>query len=85
VQLNTIIEHLQRYLEADGKIDPKIIRDFYALDDQAIGIIQKTFNELGMNTLSPVYHTLKEEFSYLELKLVRLEMLAKIREQESTI
>ncbi len=83
VHLNTIIEHLQRYLEADGQLDPQIIRSFSALDEQAIGIIQTAFNELGMIALSPVYRALNEEFSYLELKLVRLEMLAKIRQQES--
>jgi ATP-dependent DNA helicase RecQ len=83
VQLNTIIEHLQRYLEADGQLDPQIIRSFSALDDPTIGIIKAAFDELGMIALPPVYHALKEEYSYLELKLVRLEMLAKIRAKEA--
>lgn len=82
IQLGSIAEHLQRYLEADGKLESKVIRASSTLSAEDFARIEKRFAELGMAQLSPVYLDFNEEFSYLELRLVRLFLLARISESQ---
>ncbi len=82
IQLGTIAEHLQRYLESDGKLESKVIRASSTLAPEDFARIEKRFSELGMAQLSPIYLDFNEEFSYLELRLVRLFLLARISESQ---
>jgi hypothetical protein len=74
------LEHLQHYLESDGWLDPAILNKFSTLSEVNSAKIRACFTELGLDTLSPVYKALQEEFSYADLKLVRLCMLAELAE-----
>lgn len=82
IQLGAIVEHLQKYLEADGKLESKVIRSSSTLTPEEFSRIEKRFQELGLAQLAPVYLAFNEEFSYLELRLVRLYLLARIRESQ---
>jgi len=84
VQLSTILEHLQRYLEADGWLDSNILNSYCTLGDSDRIRIRACFYELGLDTLSQVYHALGEQISYTDLKLIRLAMLAELKERMNT-
>lgn len=79
VQLSTIVEHLQRYLEADGWLDPAILNSFSTLSPEENAKVRECFREHGLSTLSPVHAALNEAFSYNDLKLVRLCMVAELK------
>lgn len=83
VQLRTIIEHLQHFLEADGWLDPGILKRFSTLSQEDDQKVREAFRENGLATLSPVFNALDEAFTYEDLKLVRLCMIAELKEEQN--
>ncbi|MDY0152893.1 MAG: DNA helicase RecQ [Candidatus Cloacimonas sp.] len=75
VQLSTIVEHLHRHVETGGIVEPARIKEFSTLSEEDFSRIKASFETLGLERLAPVFFAFNEEFSYLELKIVRLWML----------
>jgi ATP-dependent DNA helicase RecQ len=82
--LDTMLQHLQRYQEADGQLDAGLLSSYNLLSSEANARARAAFKELGMETLSPVHRALNEELSYTELKLVRLIMVAELKSAMDT-
>lgn len=76
---DSILRHVQAYLEADGKLDPQLLLDASLLDEEQIAVVTQCFARLGTAYLSPVRQALGEEYSYQELRLIQLYLLAKAR------
>lgn len=79
IQLSTILDHLQRFIEQDGYLDAGQMQSFYPIEEQAFSEISTAFRQLGMSTLKPVREYLEERYSYTELRLVRLMLLCQIK------
>ena len=83
VQLNTVLEHLQRYLEADGCLDPEQLSDNSFLNAADRDRAREAFRIHGLEALGPAYRALDETVSYTDLRLVRLIMLAELSSQRT--
>lgn len=81
--LDTLLEHLQRYLETEGTLDPKILTSYNPLSPEDAARVRACFRQLGMETLAPVRRALNEEISYTELKLVRLILVAELKSAQT--
>lgn len=82
IQLNTVIEHLQRFLEMEGRLDPKHLKSFCTLGEADSSRIRECFLKHGLSALAPVYNALNEAYAYIDLKLIRLCMLAELKEKQ---
>jgi len=82
LQLSTILEHLQRYMEADGCLDPDQLKGYSFLDEAELAKARAAFEAHGLEALGPAYYALGESISYTDLRLVRLIMLAEYASKE---
>ena len=78
IKLETLLDHLQRFLEADGWIDPDLLRSCCTLGEADAARVRNCFRQLGTEALGPVYRALNEEIGYTDLKLQRMIMVAEL-------
>jgi hypothetical protein len=74
LKLETIINHLDK-LQMDGQ---NLDLDYLKQSIKNFNKMASTFEKCGMEKLKPVYEKLKEKYSYDELKLVRVVLLANL-------
>jgi ATP-dependent DNA helicase RecQ len=79
VTRETILGHIQTYLESGEALDPDILMKASLLDDCQIGAVIEAFGKLGTAFLSPVHQALGDDYSYQELRIIQLYLLAKKR------
>ncbi|MCB5269972.1 MAG: DNA helicase RecQ [Candidatus Cloacimonadaceae bacterium] len=80
--LDTLLQHLQRWLESGGRLDEELLKKYNLLGDADTARVRACFGELGMEALGPVYRALNEEISYTELKLMRLILAAELKSRQ---
>jgi ATP-dependent exoDNAse (exonuclease V) alpha subunit len=66
----TILNHIEKLIDEGVQIDIKYLMPRKSVYQK----IEKGFNECGLEKLKPVYKYLEEEYSYDDLKLVRLNL-----------
>ncbi len=84
VTRETVLRHVQAYLESGELLDPDVLLEASLLEDEQIAAALKAFQELGTVYLSPVQQALGEEYSYQELRVIRLYLLAKKIAEDNT-
>jgi len=78
-KLETILQHLQKYLEAGFELPPQPFLAISSLSSEEQKKVMEAFANYGLQRLSPIYLHFGEDYSYLELRLIQLFLLASIR------
>lgn len=76
IKQETILKHIQIHLEAGGSIDPTKLLEVSLLEEKDNLLIMDEFRRLGLGYLGPVYQALNEKFSYNELRVLQIYLLA---------
>jgi len=76
LKLNTIINHIEKMLLDNIKMDLKYLKSENNLDDKKYNKIKLAFEKCGLEKLKPVFDELQEEYDYDDLRLVRLILMA---------
>jgi ATP-dependent DNA helicase RecQ len=75
VKLDTLINHLHRYLKSGNKLENDHLDEHIKLGEKLQSKILKIFEREGIRYLTPVKEELDEEVDYIQLKLMRLKFL----------
>jgi ATP-dependent DNA helicase RecQ len=78
VKMDTILRHIQTYLEAGGKVNPENIIAASSLDPTERKTVETAFNKHNLLHLSPIYQECGEEFPYQELRIFQTWLMAKL-------
>jgi len=73
---STILKHLYDYTIENGLTNPERLLDESHLSTKERDQVFKLFEELGAETLSPIYDALKQKINYNELHLLRIYYIA---------
>ncbi|MDP2174146.1 MAG: DNA helicase RecQ [Candidatus Cloacimonadaceae bacterium] len=71
-----ILKHLQLHLENGGSVDPAKLWEISLLEESDSHSIIEEFNRRGLGYLNPVYQALGEKYSYHELRILQLYLIA---------
>lgn len=74
-----ILRHVNAFLEEGGLLDPVILLNSSLLEDDQVEKAIETFRRLGTGYISPVQQVLGDEYTYQELFIIQLYLLAKAR------
>jgi len=76
IQRKTVIEHLHRFHQTGGQIDPTRLLSECSLAESDAGRRWKPLQRLGLERLAPIHQALAGRVPYSELHLLRLYLLA---------
>ncbi|MBM4403248.1 MAG: HRDC domain-containing protein [Candidatus Cloacimonetes bacterium] len=71
LKLETMLKHVQTSLESGDQIPPDLILAQSSLSETEQNLIIRSFEELGLDRLAPVYQAHNEDISYLELRIIQ--------------
>lgn len=77
IMRETALQHLSRFVEGGGRLDPGRVLALCQLSDVDRSQVLAVFEQLGAERLSPVYRALGGRLAYEQLHLLRLYLLCK--------
>ncbi len=83
IKLDTVLQHLLKYIQCGNSLPPEPLRELSSLSPQEQERVLSAFDRLGFEQLSPVYHYFEEEFSYLELRILQIWLYARAARDSS--
>jgi ATP-dependent DNA helicase RecQ len=77
IKKGTVISYLIKFVQAGNSIPSNKIIVASSLNDDDLKLVHDAFKEHGLDKLRPIYEALDEQFSYDELRIVQLYIMAK--------
>jgi ATP-dependent DNA helicase RecQ len=76
IQARTLIQHLQRFIQSGGQLDPaRLLAESRLSETDRLRVLE-AFDKLGTERLTPVHEALEGAVDFDELQLLRLHLLS---------
>ena len=79
----TLLRHVQSYLKNGGRVEPEAFWEASLLPEADKAEIAAAFDRLGLDFLRPLKDEFGEKYTYHDLRLIQLHLLAKLQGEEA--